>query len=355
MRTFDVAIFGSGPVGLIAALQIARGGRTVVVVTKSLPGPNDPRRVDATPATFLALLVELGVHPSLVGVDRLHAIRFSAWETQTPSSSDTPKFVHLERPALDLALLDLLRRTNIPVVFEQRLLSVNRRVAGDGWRSQFVIDATGRTAVTATQRIHPPRPWVVRTFWTSRTACHADAAFSIAALPDGYAYRLGAASIMTLGVVGRGAAVSGSPVTVECRLRAIVPWLLEGLPPLESMMPGATGAASAQWTEAKSGLRIGDAALARDALSSQGIATGASEALFAAAIASEGDLEPLRARQREQRQAHLTSLLQAIARSQYSHLPAWRDYREFVAPHIEPKSLWASAALRNGQIESATL
>jgi len=355
MRTFDVAVLGTGPVGLVAALRISRAGRTVIVITKRLPGPDDLPRVDAVPAGFLAFLVELGIPPTVVGADRLHDVRLAAWESEKPFASNTAKTAHLERPALDLALLDLVLRTNrIPIEFEHRKLRTGGGVAGDGWRAAFVIDATGRAAVTATKRIRPPRPWVARTFWTSRTACEADAALSIAALPGGYAYRLGAASIMTLGVVGRGAAVSGSPFAVESHLRSYAPWLMEGWPALADMKPGPTRSACVQSTEGETTLRIGDASLARDALASQGIAAGISEALLAAAVTGGNDLALCRARQREQYRAHLTSLLQVLDRSRYSGQAAWRDYRAFVAQHVEPAPLSSIAALRDGRIEATS-
>ena len=272
-----------------------------------------------------------------------------------PSASAIAKTIHLERPALERALLDLLRRTNVPILSEKQPRHMKGGIVGEGWRAHHVVDATGRAAVTARRRIRPSRPWVSRSFWASSTACQSDATFSIAALPEGYAYRLGAASIVTLGIVGRGTAVSGSPCAIDYRLRTFAPWLLEGLPAVERMMRGVTAAASAQWTEENSGLRIGDAALARDALSSQGIATGTSEALLAAAVAGKDDIELIQARQREQRQAHLTSLLQAIDRSRYSTLPTWRNYRKFVVSHIELNALGASAALQHGRIEPIDL
>jgi flavin-dependent dehydrogenase len=350
MRKFDVAVLGAGPVGLITALQLARHGQSVVIVSKTLPQADSPRRVDAAPAAFLALLVDFEIHPALVGADRLHDRRFSAWESDDPVVSEGVKTAHLERPALDIALLDRVRHAGVPIMLPPFHLQ-DGDASGHGWQAQRIVDATGRAAVTATRRIRPPRPWVARTFWISRANCQADPAFSIAALPDGYVYRLGGAFTITLGIAGRGAAVAGSVSALEQRLLSSAPWLLQGLPAPADMTPGVTCAASTQWTENNSGLRIGDAALARDALSSQGIAAGTSEALLAATASSANDLELIRARQREQRQAHLTSLLHLIARSRYSDLPVWRDYRAFLARHIEVKLLSAGAALKGGRIK----
>jgi hypothetical protein len=108
--------------------------------------------------------------------------------------------------------------------------------------------------------------------WTDRT-CRAWQEFSIAALPDGYCYRLGSASMVTFGLVGRAAVLAGCLTSIERHVRRFAPWLLDGLPAVAAMSPGPTKPASVQWSASGSGLRIGDAALARDALSSQGIAT----------------------------------------------------------------------------------
>jgi hypothetical protein len=105
-----------------------------------------------------------------------------------------------------------------------------------------------------------------------------------------------------------------------------------------------------QWTDGHANLRIGDAALARDALSSQGIVTGTSEALLAAAWSDDRDLRRIRMRQQEQRRAHLMSLLDVIDRCRYADHPVWRDYRAFVAAHVDGP-LQSSAALRHGKIE----
>ena len=115
-------------------------------------------------------------------------------------------------------------------------------------------------------------------------------------------------------------AVAGSFLDIAQRLRVYAPWMLEDLPAFAGLRSGGACAASVQWSEG-SGLRIGDAALARDALSSQGIATGASEALQACAMGGEDDRVLLIARQREQRQSHLRSLLAVLENGQFSDAP----------------------------------
>jgi flavin-dependent dehydrogenase len=351
MARFDVAILGAGPVGLIAALQIARSGRSVLVIAPPPAGPEEGRRIDAVPAAFLAFLADAGLSPAAVGADRLSAERHAAWETAIPQTSPAPKTAHVERPALEAALLAALRREHRATIqLVPRRLSRADGFDADRWGAGKVIDASGRTAVTASARVKPTKPWVARTFWMRRGRCKVAPEFAIASLPGGYAYRLGTASAMTAGVVGRGASIFGSASDIELHLRKSAPWLLEGLPSLARMTENKARPASVQWTQGHANLRIGDAALARDALSSQGIVTGTSEALLAAAWRDDGDLRRIRMRQVEQRRAHLMSLLGVIDRCRYADHPVWRDYRAFVAAHADAP-LQSSAALRHGKVE----
>jgi 2-polyprenyl-6-methoxyphenol hydroxylase-like FAD-dependent oxidoreductase len=345
MSARKVAVIGAGPVGLIAALQLARAGHEVAVMARRLPARDDPPRVDAAPAALLSLLVELGIHPASIGATEIFTRRFVAWSSGAPRLIDGPATVHIERPALDVALLDALRRCDGVSIAVRRW-----DPAPDGAPVDQIIDASGRAAVTAVRRIRPDRPWVARTFSLDRAACRATADFAIAALPSGYAYRLGGASRLIFGVVGRGPAVTGPAAAVEQRIRRAASWIMEGLPSLAHMAEGAAGAASTQWTEGDATPRIGDAALARDALASQGLATGASDALLAVAAATPGDLDLMRVRQAQQRQAHLRALLGMIDESFYRQRPIWRDYRAFLAAHLGDDRVVTNVALRDGRI-----
>jgi len=167
MHDVDVAVLGAGPVGLIAALQVVRCGRTAIIVTRRLPRADDPPRTDAVPAGLVALLLELGIDPRRIGVDRLYDVRVATWESAAPTASPAAKTAHVERPALELALLDRLTGAHrVPIVLAPFRPPADGRAAGDGWRARILIDATGRAAVTAPHRQRPARPWVGRTYWT---------------------------------------------------------------------------------------------------------------------------------------------------------------------------------------------
>jgi flavin-dependent dehydrogenase len=111
------------------------------------------------------------------------------------------------------------------------------------------------------------------------------------------------------------------------------------------MRAGKISSASVQWTRGKVGLRIGDAALAKDTLSSQGLASGISEALYAAALRKEEEQTLFSLRQIEQRQAHLNSLAHLIARCRFRQQEAWQQYAGFIAARIN-QGPQVEAALR---------
>jgi len=113
------------------------------------------------------------------------------------------------------------------------------------------------------------------------------------------------------------------------------------------MQPAASGAASVQWSAGAEDVQIGDAALARDALSSQGIAAGASEALFASAIRTKADAALFSARQAEQRASHLAWLIRALSQSRFADAPVWKEYQSFLSDHSTVPAFTHTAALRD--------
>jgi 2-polyprenyl-6-methoxyphenol hydroxylase-like FAD-dependent oxidoreductase len=98
-------------------------------------------------------------------------------------------------------------------------------------------------------------------------------------------------------------------------------------------------------------LRIGDAALARDPLSGQGLATAISDALCAAsALGNEDSLRLLQLRQEEQRAAHLLTLAHSAGDCRFQHEQVWREYSEFLAQHLDSKRMGPRIALDRGKL-----
>ena len=353
-RETPTVVLGAGPAGLVAVLELSKRYSTTLLA-RQLPSADDPPRVEAVPASLLALFLDYGVHPRQIGVDQLHESRLIAWEHDEFTKSRAPVAAHVERPALDLALLNAVLmsgRVNIkPSPQASSFVSAIRAARNQQLR---LIDATGRSAVSARQRMHPPQPWAARTFLTSRESCPASTGLRIFGLPAGYVYRLGSANYIVLGIVGRGQVITGDCIKIERYIREHrAGRVLDGLPSMADMMPGRSSAASVQWTSGELGLRIGDAALARDILSSQGLAAGISDALYAAAIRSDDEETLFSIRQAQQRAAHLRSLGHSIASTRYREEQPWQEYAEFIAGHISHQETVSSVALTAGRITTS--
>lgn len=328
-QSIDMMVVGAGPVGLVAAFVAARQGRSVVVV--GVRPCAEPTRIDAVPAPFLALLLEFGVHPALLGVRELHNTRLVAWERAEPEVVRGRAMAHIERPALEKALLGLVERTpGIEVV------------GSPGYPTALppvIIDATGRRAVSARRIVRPPEARIARVFVASGCFGAAAQAFRISALPEGYAYRLGTGSRIVLGIVGEKASAQRPPAEIERHLRCLgAGWLLAGLPALSEMKAGRSGVASVQWSEGGPRvLRVGDAELARDALASQGLATGVSDALH---VAAAGTRPGWARRRQDQREKHVSRLISLLARCRFRDCPAWSRYAKFLVAHATSPTAW---------------
>jgi 2-polyprenyl-6-methoxyphenol hydroxylase-like FAD-dependent oxidoreductase len=351
-KPHDIAVLGGGAAGLVAALTAAKSARTVLVLNRPFD-PHAPFRIDAIPARTLALLVEFGITPSAIGAERLHDRQQACWATELPQWSHGPQTAHVERPALEAALFDLVRGSGgIDIVVDRVRPKYRRGFTGTCWSARHLIDATGRAAVTAQARLRPRPAWGSRFFWTRRTAVRATPEFRIAALPGGYAYRLGSADHIGIGLVGRGALLKSDAAALGRLLRqADAQWLCEDMPPLESMVRGSSGVTSVQWAVPGHAVLIGDASIARDPLSSQGLAASLSDALYAVAAIFSGDTASLRARQAENLRAHLTCLKAALRQCRYLDNAHWTAYEGFIAANITGRVDRPASALRHGRLE----
>jgi hypothetical protein len=290
--------------------------------------------VDSVPVAAVAALIELGVDPRAFSDLRRHDTRQAAWSSDLPSTLDSPDTVHIERGGLEAALFALVLRhprlTLLPA--PRRRADLNSLIERHARSGATLFDATGRTSVLAIRRTPAPSQWHGWTqLWHANAGRPFDDGFRIAALPDGYCYRLGTRHRLTLGVVSFAGGPSDRRIDRLQAHRRELPWLFEGLPAAGVAPTDRVYPAGVQWSTHEDVLAVGDACFARDALSSQGLAGLISQAHYAVAVESPEDGALYAARAREQRLCHLRSLLGMLSDSRYAAEAPWQRYGEFVA------------------------
>ncbi|MGH8904088.1 MAG: hypothetical protein ACRDYA_21010, partial [Egibacteraceae bacterium] len=213
-----------------------------------------------------------------------------------------------------------------------------RGLAGGDSTAARLVDATGRRALTARGHARPAPAWVVTCCTLERGDL--DPTMRLAAGPTGYAYRLGSARWLTVGWVG-----PGSPPRDAAELRRRLEAESAG------WLAGDVDVHQGRWSRRVASLSIpfgspgvvaiGDAALARDALASQGTSIGLSDARLAAGGASRHDLEHRRA---DGLDRHLRSLRGVLATCRHRDQPAWSTYGRWVEHQLGVSARPASGA-----------
>jgi flavin-dependent dehydrogenase len=324
-------IVGSGVAGLVTALLAAARGPVLLLVR---PGfrCTVPVRIDSVPTQTIAALLELGADPRRFSDLRRHRTRLAAWSSAEPIAVEAPETVHVERGNLEAALYHRaihhprIRLAPAPIGRKHLLAFLGQ----PRLRGAIVIDATGRAALLAREQYRTPGGWQAWTVQLEVRAGRFDSDLRIAATPDGYGYRLGMGHRLTLGHVSfRAQRAESGTITFE-RLRCEHAFLFEGVPDFGVRDGLRVCLAALQWSRHEGVTPVGDAALVRDSLSSQGLACAISEAHYAAAVATRRDAELFQCRVREQRISHLRYLSRVLADSRYVRDTAWAQYRRHV-------------------------
>jgi flavin-dependent dehydrogenase len=277
-------------------------------------------RVDSLPLPLLAALIELGIHPTEIGVSMPTSAVLTTWESATPTAREVAPKVNVDRHLLEAALL--------------RKVECHPRIAiVDGGEIDLLpelrIDATGRRAVSAESIVEPPNPWFARTIVVPGRFGPAQQALRLAPFPGGYVYRLATPELATVGIVGPLAPSTPSSQVFDLVEDAGCGWTVSGLD-ASQCRPGRGGKASVQRAvPSRDWIAVGDAAFACDSLSSQGIASGISRAMKLVGGAPD-DAEPGYRR-------HVGHVAAVIARNRFRDARAWESYADHLRRELENK------------------
>jgi flavin-dependent dehydrogenase len=307
----DVAVLGGGTAGAAAALLLARAGRAVTVFERRARARSFTIG-EGLPPTIKPLLARLGLmEPLRAGPHAPAYANRSAWGSAVVSDHDfirTPHGhgYHLDRVAFDAMLLSLALRAGAGVERPARVAGRPRREGG-AWRlpiegesstrevaARFVIDATGRSAAFA-RAMGARRESFDRLVAFSAVVPDSgpeDHATLIESVPQGWWY--------TAGLPDRRRVVAlltdaDTPAARSARTAEGFHSLLAATKHVHAAAgwaaiderPAATGANSSRLAVpyGEGWLAAGDAALAFDPLSSQGILTALYSAEKGAAAA----------------------------------------------------------------------
>jgi flavin-dependent dehydrogenase len=301
---FDVAVVGGGPAGAVLALRMAQFGHTVCVVERA----RFPRRrlgESLTPGV-LPMLASLGVSSGVVlGAQRIARVGMT-WDAEPTERLDPDaRGLVVDRGVFDAALLAEARARGVVVRQPATVRSIevsasSARLAVDALEGPitieagFVVDATGRSAglgarAFASEHVPAaPRTFAVHGYFVGRDLPSTPSIEAVARgwcwgvpIPDG--------SYDAIAFVDE-ARLSERPRSLERWLRELVAGtsigrgiehaVLDGsVHVVEATAARASRVAGARW------LRVGDAALTLDPLSSSGVQKAIQGALAGALVA----------------------------------------------------------------------
>ncbi len=316
-RTWDVVVVGGGPAGSVVALRLAQLGHRVCLIERA----RFPRRAlgeSLTPGV-LPMLESIGAaRRCAAGAERVHAVR-TRWERDedTERRDADGRGLLVDRGPFDATLLAHAREAGVEVLQPASVERATERA--DGWsltvsaesgqrtletrtiETRFLVDASGRRSrLSAKRRVTGPRTFAVHGYWRGRDlptlptleACERGWVWGVP-IPDG--------SYDTLAFVDAADVRDADLRDADVRddgTGALDGWLIERLrgTSLASHVARAALDGPARIVDAtpyldeqpvtSSRLRVGDAAMALDPLSSSGVQKAIQTALAGAIVAN---------------------------------------------------------------------
>jgi flavin-dependent dehydrogenase len=320
-----VAVFGGGPAGTATALALARLGCSAIVIERTYH--NAFRIGETLPPSIRPLLGGLGVWEAFLAQNHCRSFGIhSAWGQVELYAND---FIfnpygsgwHLDRARFDLMLAQAAENTSVHVFRGVQLVSIQERRGGGwyieigaegkqlGWDARFLVDATGRASTIARKRgasrvSYDHLIGAVAFFRPDSRAPAANHALLVEAVEDGWWYsaplpngQVVAAFMTDADIYARTSKNARYCLNEQLQKTKHTKVRLCAWTP--TSVPQVVSANSSQLDRVtcKNWLAAGDAAMAFDPLSSQGIYKALETGLLAAKAIRDGlsgDAEPLR-------------------------------------------------------------
>lgn len=284
-----IVVLGAGPAGAALAIGLRRLGHAVCVVSEW-------RRLAAVEGVSQRVLEGLR-HAGLERALASAAPPSPRWVQWNGEGQAFNQECLLDRPRFDAALREDLRAADVQLL-EARVRGVDSDAAGHALqldsgevlRADFLVEARGRQAPLAAGRLRGPETLSLLNQWQEAPGAPASAVQSLA---DGWAWMARLADGRCYWQLTLDAASAGLPAKEQlpawCAERRAQSALARELFGAQALQPAGLHARSstailAQESGGANWLRVGDAAMAVDPLSGNGIFQSLSSALQAPAV-----------------------------------------------------------------------
>lgn len=298
--TADVAVLGGGPAGAVFAIRMAQLGHDVCLIERArFPRP---RLGESLTPGVLPMLASVGAAAAVEAAAFPRVSRVATnWDGGEAERLDPrAEGMLVDRGRFDAILLDRARAVGVRVLQPAHARAIAQDDAGWKLRIEedagvtdlhagFLADATGRTcALPARRRMTGPRTIALYGYWTGaglpdhpRIEAGENAWYWGVPIPDG--------SYNTLVFVDPAELRGGPAAGLDARLQALlaVSGLAAGLREARLRAPARAADATPYVDEAcvsESHIKIGDAGLALDPLSSSGVQKAIQTALSGAIV-----------------------------------------------------------------------